>query len=154
MQVAVDSGPFLASWRRLFTRMADDGFESFWRATKGAKEAMHEYGYQNKTGRLTDSMRFEASRRGPFSWRGQITIRAPYALFVDQPTRWHWIFPRGESYPLRFYWHKIGAWVAFWHVKHPGTKGAGFAEHARQWFNVKAPAQIQSSVDAAIQVSR
>lgn len=154
MQVVVESGPFIESWRRLYNRMGDEGFEAFWRATKAAKEAMHERGYQNRTGRLTDSMQFEASRKSAFGWQGKITARAPYALYVDQPTRWHWIFPKRESYPLRFFWHKMGAWVAFWHVKHPGTKGAGFAEHARQWFNVKASRDIQSSIDAAIQVSR
>jgi len=154
MRVTIESGPFLDSWKRLQGRMNDEGFEAFWRATKQAKEAMHQHGYQNKTGALTDSMSFEASRRGQFSWSSVVRTGAKHALWVDQPTRAHWIFPKREGHPLRFYWAKLGSFVAFWHVRHPGTKGAGFMEHARQWFNVKAPAMIQRSIDAAITGSK
>jgi hypothetical protein len=148
MFVRIETGPFVQSFKQLEQRMGDEGFEAFWRATKDAKESQQEYGYQNKTGKLTDSMSFETTRKGAFSWAGEVKTSAKYALFVDKPTKAHWIFPKSEGHPLRFYWYKVGAWVAFWHVKHPGTAGAGFSEHARQHFNVRAPAMIQRSLDS------
>jgi hypothetical protein len=53
-----------------------------------------------------------------------------YAGFVEYGTRAHVITPRGPGYPLRFYWKKIGRWVATYKVQHPGTRPYKFGYRA------------------------
>jgi len=69
-------------------------------------------------------------KRGPTVVRGQVITGdvgsdLPYAKFVHDGTRRHFIFPRGP-WRLRFYWRRLGRDVAFWSVYHPGQKAKKF----------------------------
>ena len=58
--------------------------------------------------------------------------------WIVEGTRPH-IIPIGGSaaqmakgYPLHFYWERIGEWVSFWSVHHPGTKPNPFIGQAME----------------------
>lgn len=91
-----------------------------------------------KTGRLRGTIRIEegGSDRGAAS----VTVMAgrtgatPYLGWHTEGTEPHGIAPRGTGYPLRFYWAKVGAWVAMSAVSHPGNPPNRFIqESARYW---------------------
>ena len=53
---------------------------------------------------------------------------APYTLYPDQGTRIHWISARKPGGWMTFYWPKVGQWVEFQHVLHPGSRAQKFLE--------------------------
>lgn len=54
----------------------------------------------------------------------------PYLGYQLTGTRPHEIRPRGQGYPLRFFWEKIGENVAFYKVNHPGHKANDFVRES------------------------
>lgn len=140
----IDATAFLASFKALEQKLHDYLHATWIDVIKRAEQRMYQHGYQNRTGRLTSSMKWAAGDRRAFGFWGTITIAAKYAVYVDRGTKPHDI--HGNPL-LKFYWPKIGAWVALRKVKHPGTMGAGFSEHARQYVNVLGPKAMQAAVD-------
>ena len=59
--------------------------------------------------------------------RGVVRSDSPIALIEDRGTPRHWIRRRKPDGPmLTFYWPKVGHWVQFEKVNHPGTTGSWF----------------------------
>jgi len=87
-----------------------------------------------KTGRLRANIRTEPFRMtGPYKGEGGVGVNksaVPYAGYVRWGTRPHIIRCKRPAYALHFYWKKVGAWVFFDHVNHPGTKPNPFLERA------------------------
>lgn len=130
-------------------RMDAAGANAWRNAVRQAWAEQKEHGYQNKTGRLTASMKWRTWEPSTFGYKGEIKTTAPYARFVDMGTRPHVIRAKGGGM-LRFYWPKVGAWVQFKQVQHPGFKGAGFSAAAVQTFGQTAPAVVEQALgDAA-----
>jgi hypothetical protein len=128
-------------------KISQNAYVAFSQAATEARDAQRAFHYQNRTGRLTSSMQVELAKLGEFRFRAVVVTGANYALWVDGPTKAHMIHAiRAKA--LRFYW-RGQIYFRKW-VMHPGTSGAGFSEHARQWFNVKATTRMQNWVDAAI----
>lgn len=113
-----------------------------------AKAEMNQHGYQNRTGRLTSSMVARTARTGGMGFLSIIEIKAPYALWVDEPTKPHVIEARNALW-LRF---KVrGQWVFRKRVYHPGTRGAWFSLRAWTFYNNVCSNRFQRAVDSAIQ---
>lgn len=87
-----------------------------------------------KTGRLRDNIKaMPFKMTGPHKGEGGVGIdkqAVPYAGYVRWGTRPHVIRCRRPAYALHFYWKKVGAWVFFDKVNHPGTKPNYFLERA------------------------
>jgi len=147
--VNFDVKAFVESWRKMQDKMEAAGGNAWEQVLKQAWASQKEFGYQNKTGRLTSSMQKRSWQRGKFGWRGELKTTAPYALFVDGGTKPHKIAAKNVEF-LRFYWPRVGKWVAFKSVNHPGTRPAAFRAAAIQRFGQTAPAVIeQAMADAA-----
>lgn len=153
IEVKVDARGFLESWESMANDIDAFGFNAWVRAMQTAEESMHEYNYQNRTGALTASMRTVPSRGGRFAWAGAVEARAPHARYVNDGAQPHEISARRPGGMLRFYWAKIGAWVALPRVWHPGTHPAGFVTKAQRTFLDTAPGTVQTAVDKAIRNS-
>ena len=92
-------------------------------------ENVRDYQVRNvgvKSGRLRATVRIldRGTRNGSINivvvmGRKSLT---PYLSHHIYGTASHEIRPKGPGYPLRFYWPKVGAFVAFMKVQHPGTK--------------------------------
>jgi len=147
--VRVDAAKFLQSWGALANRIDAYGFSAWKAVLAQSEESMHEHHYQNKTGKLTASMQHMTGRGRRFGWNGNVTVSAPYAVFVNEGTAPHEILPKRAGGLLRFYWPKIGAWVALPRVWHPGTYPAGFVTRAQRTF-LDNQRRIQDAVDSAI----
>lgn len=112
--------------RRVFVRFADaDAKKRAERVLKFARsEAPH-----GKTGDLRNSLNVSQSRdiRGRYSTGYDVAADTPYALYVHEGTRPHVI----EGNPLLgFFWPKVGQFVVFPRVNHPGTKPNRFLTRA------------------------
>jgi hypothetical protein len=68
--------------------------------------------------------------RGPKGAIIRLTWPKKYASFIDKGTSPHPITIRRAPY-LRFYWPRVGHWVRFLRVQHPGTRPYHFGKHAR-----------------------
>ena len=82
------------------------------------------------TGEYTTGELSRSIRRTPLTIRGDVVTgevgsNLPYAHFVHDGTKPHFILPRG-NYPLRFYWKKVGHHVRFNIVGHPGQRAKKF----------------------------
>ncbi len=86
------------------------------------------------TGRLRRNIKPSPFRMtGPYKGEGGAYVDksdVPYAGYVMYGTRPHVIRCRRPAYALHFYWKRVGAWVFFDHVNHPGTKANRFLERA------------------------
>lgn len=82
--------------------------------------------FERRTGRL--HMGTEAVFI-PDSYASYIINSVPYARYIEEGTKPHTIYP-SHSDKLRFYWEKIGQWVEFAKVDHPGTKPYPFFKSA------------------------
>jgi hypothetical protein len=149
--ITFDVAAFLQSFAQMQNKIDANGAVAFRNAVRKACEAQKEFGYQNKTGRLTSSMKWQTTQKGQYGWRGEVTTSAPYALWVNEPTKPHNIPGPGKG-PSVFFWPKIGRWVKFTSdrpAKHPGTKAAGFTGAAVQTFGQSAPLEIERAITAA-----
>jgi hypothetical protein len=120
-----------------------------WRkAVREAYETQLENGYQNKTRRLSASMKWKTWEPSKFGYRGEIKTSAPYAVYVDLGTRPHDIPKAGSGKTSVFFWPKIGRWVRFTSdnpAKHPGFKGAGFTAEAIQRFGQGVSIEVEKA---------
>ena len=148
--VTFETGDFVAWLDEVERRLNDETQAAATTLAEDAVKAQREHGYQNKTGKLTASMRFRTMRTGGLGFLGVVETLAPYALWVDQPTRAHIIRARRAPY-LVFYWR--GAWHRRKSVKHPGTKGAHFSQAAHDTIEAQAHNRFQQAVDSAVQLS-
>jgi len=87
-----------------------------------------------KTGRLRRNIKASNFKMtGPYKGEGGAYLdksAVPYAGYVMYGTKPHVIRCRRPAYALHFYWKRVGAWVFFDHVNHPGTKSNRFLERA------------------------
>ena len=122
-------------------------------STTVARKFMQNNGYISRTGRLTDSMREGATvRRGFLQYRSDVSANAPYALFVDQPTRPHEIRARRGPF-LVFFWGPPkgpGATIFARKVNHPGTRGALFSDMTAKHMVGRFQVSAQVAIDAAL----
>jgi hypothetical protein len=73
-----------------------------------------------KTGRLDASIVADTDD----NWKsGEAGSDIPESIFREFDTKAHFITPKKAGGMLRFYWEKIGKWIALPFVAHPGTKG-------------------------------
>ncbi len=145
--VTFDTAAFEADMKALLTDIDDRGYTAFVRSVKEAEESTNEHGYQNRTGKLQASRGYRAYRQGRLGWAGEIKWRAPYAQWVDSPTKAHAIAAK-KAKMLR--WYSYGQPVFRRRVWHPGTSGAGFSKHAAEQFELRATSTIQEGVDSAV----
>lgn len=148
--VEFDTNAFVQDLNATLERMDSRGHNAFHGELQQAVEFQREHGYQNRTGRLTASMGFRENRSGLLKWTGYTFAKAPYALFVDQPTKPHDIVARRAKL-LRFFWPKIGGWFVGKKVRHPGTDGAHFTDAAAFVFGARTPAAVESAIASAVQ---
>jgi hypothetical protein len=148
MHVSFDAAAFVKSWVAMQDKMDAAGSNAWRKSLREAYEVQREYGYQNKTGRLTSSMKWRTWEPCAFAWHGELKTTAPYAAYVDSGTKPHKITAKGGGL-LRFFWPKVGAWVAFKSVNHPGFKGAGFTAAAIQKFGQSVSLEVERALSAA-----
>lgn len=138
--------------------------------TDGAAEAKANRGYTDKTGRLTDSIngRETGGSLGDYAGAvGELVADAPYAGFVNDGTKAHWIRPKmgtRVSGPLRvsqsrrargtgpqrryLAWQEpTGKWHFAREVYHPGTRAYGFMDRGAE----KCEAVMLAAILAAIE---
>lgn len=110
---------------RVFVRFADADAKK--RATKVLAVAKIEA--PSKTGELRRGIRMSQSRdvKGRWSTGYDVESTAPYSLFVIKGTKPHTI--EGNPY-LAFFWPKVGKFVVFRSVNHPGTRANNFLSRA------------------------
>lgn len=148
MLVHFDTDAFVKSWLSMQDKMDASGAMAWRKAVREAYDSQRENGYQNKTGALTASMKWKTWEPSKFAWRGSLTTSAPYAVYVDSGTRPHKINAKPGGM-LKFYWPKVGAWVAFKSVNHPGFKGAGFTAEAIQRFGQGVTIEVEKALAKA-----
>jgi hypothetical protein len=86
-----------------------------------------------RTGELADTAVARVTGENRLEVRGEMRWPKNYASFVDKGTKPHPITARRVPL-LHFYWEKVGDWVKFKQVKHPGTKPVNFTEYAEDKF--------------------
>lgn len=111
---------------RVFMRFADKDAKQ--RATKVLASAVV-VAPVGKTGELRGGLRMGQSRDvlGRWSTGYDVQSNAPYTLFVIKGTRPHTI--TGNPL-LGFFWPKLGTFVVFRSVQHPGTRANNFLGRA------------------------
>lgn len=93
-------------------------------AQEGAREAQHVGQFKDQSGNLRSHIHAENVQATTLTATWKIVSPEPYSIFVDAGTKAH----RIEGNPLlKFYWPKVGAWVAFTGVNHPGGRPFPFA---------------------------
>lgn len=115
-----------AQARRVFVRFADKDAKK--RATKVLAKAITEAPV-GKTGELRRGLRMNQSRntRGRYETGYDVVSTAAHSVFVIKGTRPHKIV--GNPL-LGFFWPKVGSFVVFHSVQHPGTKANNFLGRA------------------------
>lgn len=113
------------SANRVFIRFADKDAKK--RAVKVLAKAVEEA--PSKTGALRRGLRMSQSRdtRGRWSTGYDVISTADHTLFVIKGTRPHTI--TGNPL-LGFFWPKVGQFVVFHSVNHPGTRANNFLSRA------------------------
>lgn len=112
--------------QRVFVRFADADAKK--RATKVLAAAKQEAPV-GKTGKLRDGLQMSQSRdtRGQWSTGYDVVSTAEHTLYVIKGTRPHKI--TGNPL-LGFFWPKVGQFVVFHSVNHPGTRANNFLSRA------------------------
>lgn len=114
-------------WSRLF--ISRQGADMSRRLVAAAKDEA-----PVRTGRLRANIKPAPFKMtAPFKGEGGVEINkrdVPYAGYVRWGTRPHVIRCRRPAYALHFYWERMGRWVFFDSVRHPGTKPNYFLERA------------------------
>ena len=77
------------------------------------------------TGALIASIRMEVKPGVGF-----VSVGTDHWHYTEYGARPHVIEPRGEGYPLRFFWRRVGQEVEFWKVHHPGTPTVAYMRRA------------------------
>jgi len=95
-----------------------------------------------KTGTLRDS--FDGpNKKDDFSY--SIDIGVDYWRFINDGTAIHWIEPSGKA--LYFYFEKIGQWVFFKAVLHPGTRPNPFVDRALEATGGRVEEFVEMALD-------
>lgn len=174
MPVRIDASEFLRDLEALRSDIHNEIRIAWEQAADETKELMKENGYNNRTGHLSNTMYSRVYVNGMFNVSAEVVAPANYALWVDKPTKAHWIFPRGvtgstgkyqhpnlgtESVQRRrnrygrqknaLRWYENGVPVFRKWVHHPGTYGANFSGAAENngW---RFAELTQEAVDRAI----
>lgn len=93
-----------------------------------------------------------------------VRVDSPHFHFVDKGTRAHWIFPKGEGYPLRFNAtfrpksrpNSLRAYQGFsgppvvrrWGVYHPGTQPRNFTKLAVDLAREEGIERVRENINA------
>lgn len=111
--------------RRVFVRFADVDAKKRAQKVYGAAYATA----PDDTGYLKSQLRVARSREGTGRYAAgwEVQSNAPYSLFVIKGTRPHTI--TGNPL-LGFFWPKVGQFVVFHSVQHPGTRANNFLSRA------------------------
>ena len=121
------------------------------------RTALHDAGREGKdqvSQRAPFKHRTGAARKGtsvsvnatPGGHRLRIRNSARHALFLEFGTSRHII--RGRPM-LHFFWPKVGAWVSFRSVNHPGTKATWFLRAAAAFAHGRAGVLLKTRLGAA-----
>jgi len=148
--ISFDVSNFVDWLGQVEKRIDDETVAAATSLAQDAAQTMHEHGYQNRTGRLTSSMTFRTMRTGGLGFLSIIEISAPYALWVDEPTKPHVIKARRAPF-LVFKWR--GSWHRRKSVFHPGTSGARFSNAAADYVEHGVTDRLQRAVDSAVQLT-
>lgn len=99
------------------------------------KYARNNHDFETRTGRLERAIKFMVLKR---SREGIVYIDpavANYGVYVHEPTGLYG--PRNSKYPivgikgrLKFFWERLGTWVSFKSVSHPGSPADRFIYQA------------------------
>jgi hypothetical protein len=115
--------------RGRFTRLTDDVSDRLRFTTQEAAERAYRALYRKAPrnqysetpgASLANKIRIRSVRTSGYTTTAEIELPEVAAFTRPPGTRPHVIRPKGQGYPLRFYWHKIGAWRAAYEVNHPG----------------------------------
>lgn len=111
--------------RRVFVRFADADAKKRAQKVYGAAYAEA----PDNTGYLKSQLRVARSREGSGRYAAgwEVQSNAPYSLFVIKGTKPHKI--TGKPL-LGFFWPKVGQFVVFASVEHPGTRPNNFMSRA------------------------
>lgn len=127
--VVIDGSAFRASFLALgeslhlaAARALEEGVDA------AAKDAFSTNLFANHTWKLRTATKATVNK---FAFTGRLVNKTKYASFIEHGTKAHVIKPR-KAKRLRFYWHRVGAWVSSKGVNHPGTKARPFFKHAGQ----------------------
>lgn len=82
------------------------------------------------TGRLSMSIYGTTRSMGRRGVVGRVGSDLSYALSVENGADIHPITHRNPAKRLHFYWRKLGEWVYFYKVTHPGQKGKHYLRDA------------------------
>lgn len=88
-------------------------------AQDGAREAQNVGQFKDHTGDLRSHIRADNLQESTLTATWKIVSPEPYSIFVEAGTKPHEI-PGNPL--LKFYWPKVGAWVALPKVNHPGGR--------------------------------
>lgn len=80
------------------------------------------------TGALKKSINWSVQRAG-WNVRGQSGSDLPYAIFPEKGASAHRIIPVNRTH-LSFYWRRVGRWVKFNSVNHPGQDAQHYMTRA------------------------
>lgn len=81
---------------------------------------------RSRTGQTRSKTYTVAPWRAGRNVRGVVRCDSRIAVIEDRGTPPHVIAQRRGGPPLTFYWPKVGHWVRFARVNHPGTAGSRF----------------------------
>ena len=86
--------------------------------------------YGTRTGQLRNATKFKLAM-GMRGGKGTLSNAMPYAAPIDKGAKPHVITGRAGNL-LLFFWAKVGHWVSFRKVNHPGNKPYHFLSSATQ----------------------
>ncbi|HWA29122.1 MAG TPA: HK97 gp10 family phage protein [Lacunisphaera sp.] len=110
-----------------FTRGIHESVENA--AREGAAEAKRVGQFKDRSGDLRAKIHAQERQETALTATWSIVSPQPYSMFVEAGTKPHKI----EGNPLlKFYWPKVGAWVALPSVNHPGGRPFPFMGPAAQ----------------------
>lgn len=179
MSIHIDASEFLADLEALKNDI-HAGLRVAWeQASEETLEVMRGHGYKDRTGNLSRTMYSQVFVNGMFNISADVVAPASYALYVDQPTKAHPIFPKGADGSPGLYqdpglgkkrgvqrrrnmftpdrkalrWFENGRPVFAKYLigshQHPGTFGAFFSEAAAN-HGWRFSELSQQQIDAAI----
>jgi len=94
--VVFDTAAFEASFAKLRSELHEESRKEWARTADEARKWMIGNGYRDHGGELSRSMYSKVYEEGYCNFRADVVAAADHALWVDQPTKGHWI-PKGKT---------------------------------------------------------
>ena len=147
--IDIDVSEVVRAWNEAERELNDDIRRSVTTACReGASEARNTHRYQDRTGRLTQSIDYNTNAPSSREATGEIVATMPYASFVDGGTEPH-VIERRKAKALR--WESGGEVRFAQKVQHPGTQPDAFMGRALQKSERVLIREIEVAVDKAAQ---